>query len=174
MSGEINVLSRTQVINVEPFSRAVSIINAGPAGPGVVQGVPKQTYTPTLGGTGWSLGTTGAICAGTYADIGQWVLLHIELRFGTGMTQGTGGLTLSTPIPCIGGKGFHGIGQLQDTSVPAYYGCVANIWSGGPVEVYPMTASGAYVGYTGLTTGVPFAWTSNDYIELDIAYETAA
>lgn len=33
MTDEINVISRTQVINVEPTSGAVSIINAGPAGP---------------------------------------------------------------------------------------------------------------------------------------------
>lgn len=34
MSGEINVLSRSQTIVVEPPSSAVSVINAGPAGPG--------------------------------------------------------------------------------------------------------------------------------------------
>jgi hypothetical protein len=34
MSGGINVLSRTQIINVEPTSGSVSVINAGPAGPG--------------------------------------------------------------------------------------------------------------------------------------------
>ena len=33
MSGEINVLQRTQTIIVDPVSSAVSIINAGPAGP---------------------------------------------------------------------------------------------------------------------------------------------
>jgi hypothetical protein len=33
MSDEINVLSRTQLIYVEPSSGSVSVINAGPAGP---------------------------------------------------------------------------------------------------------------------------------------------
>jgi hypothetical protein len=33
MTDEINVLSRTQIINVEPSSGAVSVINAGPVGP---------------------------------------------------------------------------------------------------------------------------------------------
>lgn len=33
MSGEINVLSRTQIVVVEPTSGAVSVINAGPQGP---------------------------------------------------------------------------------------------------------------------------------------------
>lgn len=34
MSGEINVISRTQQIIVDPASSSVSIISAGPAGPG--------------------------------------------------------------------------------------------------------------------------------------------
>lgn len=38
MSGEINVLSRTQTILVEPTSRSVSIIYAGPPGPAGEQG----------------------------------------------------------------------------------------------------------------------------------------
>jgi hypothetical protein len=33
MSGEINVISRTQIIYVDPTSGSVSIINAGPQGP---------------------------------------------------------------------------------------------------------------------------------------------
>lgn len=34
MSGEINVVNRTQTIKVDPASGGVAIINAGPAGPG--------------------------------------------------------------------------------------------------------------------------------------------
>jgi hypothetical protein len=34
MSDEINVIQRTQVIVVEPESGSVSVINAGPVGPG--------------------------------------------------------------------------------------------------------------------------------------------
>lgn len=33
MSGEINVVARTQIIIVEPVSKSISIINAGPQGP---------------------------------------------------------------------------------------------------------------------------------------------
>lgn len=170
---EINVISRTQQITVEPVSNSVAIINAGPPGPGLVSGVPANTYTPVLGG-GWALGSGGSV-VGTYVDVGHWILLHIELRFGTTMVQGASGLTLTTPVQALpSGKGFHGTGQLQDTSVPAYFALSANIWSGGPIEVYVLTSSGAYVGYVPLTTGIPFVWTNNDYVELDIAYQTAA
>lgn len=34
MSGEINVISRTQQIIVDPASGSVAVINAGPQGPG--------------------------------------------------------------------------------------------------------------------------------------------
>jgi len=34
MSGEINVISRTQHIVVDPASSSVAVINAGPPGPG--------------------------------------------------------------------------------------------------------------------------------------------
>jgi hypothetical protein len=34
MAGEINVVSRTQIIVVPPGSNSISIINAGPPGPG--------------------------------------------------------------------------------------------------------------------------------------------
>jgi hypothetical protein len=34
MSGEINVVNRTQHIIVDPASSAIAVINAGPAGPG--------------------------------------------------------------------------------------------------------------------------------------------
>lgn len=34
MSGEVNVLSRTQIVRVDPVTKSVSVINAGPQGPG--------------------------------------------------------------------------------------------------------------------------------------------
>lgn len=46
MSQEINVISRTQIIEVEPISGSVSIINAGPPGPA------GPNVVPTGGTTG--------------------------------------------------------------------------------------------------------------------------
>lgn len=40
MSGEINVIQRTQYIIVEPSSSAVSIISAGPVGPAGPAAIP--------------------------------------------------------------------------------------------------------------------------------------
>jgi hypothetical protein len=58
MSGEINVLSRTQVIVVEPTSGSVSVINAGPGG-GIGGGLPGGgnegdiLTREALSGVGW-------------------------------------------------------------------------------------------------------------------------
>jgi hypothetical protein len=49
MSGEINVLSRTQIIVVEPTSGSVSIINAGPSGPSIGGWTGPYLWTPSLG-----------------------------------------------------------------------------------------------------------------------------
>ena len=56
---EINVVSRTQIINVEPTSSAISIINAGPAGPGGAIGT--STGTIILPGTTPPLPSDGAV-----------------------------------------------------------------------------------------------------------------
>ena len=45
MSGEINVISRTQIIYVDPTSGSVSVINAGPIGPG---GPPGEVSTAQM------------------------------------------------------------------------------------------------------------------------------
>lgn len=46
MSGEINVLSRTQIIVVEPTSGSVAIIDAGPQGPVGIEGPPGTPGGP--------------------------------------------------------------------------------------------------------------------------------
>jgi len=60
MSGEINVISRTQIIVVEPVSGSVSIINAGPPGPPSAVGPtgPASTVPGPTGPTG-PTGATG-------------------------------------------------------------------------------------------------------------------
>ena len=59
MTEEINVLSRTQIINVEPTSGAVSIINAGPVGPGGPIG--SATGSVILPGASPPLPSDGAV-----------------------------------------------------------------------------------------------------------------
>ncbi len=55
MTEEINVISRTQTIIVEPTSSAVSIINAGPMGPTGPQGLTGPLDAEALPGQTTSL-----------------------------------------------------------------------------------------------------------------------
>lgn len=50
MSDQINVLSRTQTIVVEPISGTVSIMNSGPPGPAGPIGVGTETDDLIVGG----------------------------------------------------------------------------------------------------------------------------
>jgi hypothetical protein len=62
MSGEINVISRTQQIVVDPASSSVAVINAGPIGPGgplsdwskpiLIEDVGVAAYSVTAGDAG--------------------------------------------------------------------------------------------------------------------------
>jgi hypothetical protein len=64
MSGEINVVQRTQYIIVEPSSASVSVINAGPVGPAGPAAIPPG-------------GTTGQVLrkkSNTNYDV-EWVTL---------------------------------------------------------------------------------------------------
>jgi hypothetical protein len=67
---EINVLSKTQTIVVDPFSGSVSIINAGPPGPAGVEGVPgppgPEGPPGPSGGPPGPTGPTGPSGVGTF------------------------------------------------------------------------------------------------------------
>ena len=65
MSGEINVISRTQHIIVDPASSSVSVINAGPIGPGGPVGVTNWATARTIETVS---GTTYSVVA---ADAGK-------------------------------------------------------------------------------------------------------
>jgi len=70
---EINVIQRTQIINVEPVSQSVSVINAGPQGPGGPIGT--STGTIILPGTTPPLPSDGAV--GNY-----WIDQTADILYG--------------------------------------------------------------------------------------------
>jgi hypothetical protein len=61
---EINVLSRTQIIVVPPGSNSVSIINAGPQGPGGTGGPVGGGEADLIGDMHVTLVTTGTTVYG--------------------------------------------------------------------------------------------------------------
>jgi len=62
-----------------------------------------STYTPTLGGTGWSWSGTAT---GRYKQIGKTVFFNLNYLSSATLTAGTGALTFTLPVtPLSGGTG---------------------------------------------------------------------
>lgn len=120
MSGEINVVNRTQTIKVDPASGSIAVINAGPAGPGgpigatgagplgpILQGVYNGPFTSTQGnfqpipggGITKSFALTNAghiqIMISAYVDTG--LALPNEIAFATTLRGANGSQAGSVP-----------------------------------------------------------------------------
>jgi hypothetical protein len=97
MTDEINVLSRSQIINVEPSSGSVAVINAGPPGPSWSS---WKEWTPRISaGVGdyeepdW----TDVVRGGRYKRNGHLIVAQAEI---SGIVDGTlsGELMISVPV----------------------------------------------------------------------------
>jgi hypothetical protein len=110
MSGEINVISRTQQVIVEPASSAVSIINAGPQGPGGPAGSANWTTARTI----------ETVSAGTYsvvaADAGKLKRLTVACT----ITLPSGGISVGQFVDfvCITGVSNFVLGSSATWDVP--------------------------------------------------------
>jgi hypothetical protein len=107
MTTEINVLSRTQIIKVEPVTKSVSLINAGPPGPGGAIG--SATGSVILIGT--SPPTAGDGAVGNY-----WIDKVHHILYGPKAASGTIwpiALYGAQPPPLL-------LGENRQTSAPSY------------------------------------------------------
>ncbi len=94
---DINVISRTQKVIVDAASSSVSIINAGPQGPGF--GSEVKSYT-VLGGT---LGTQPTfsgtpLFTGKYVQLGRVIYFSVDVKFTNITSFGTGQYYVSIPF----------------------------------------------------------------------------
>jgi len=123
-----------------------------------------DTYTPTLGGTGWAVGS------GTLE--GFWRLLDahtatFEVVFTLGTTLGTAGLTVSLPTPGV--RATVGMNQLVQGSTR--YGGVANLTTASAIPQFgPATAGGAD---RSMTSSVPTALAAGNVLTIAGTYEIA-
>ena len=128
------------------------------------------TYTPTLSGTGWSLGN--GTLTGRSAKLGKIVCAEIMLTFGSTTVAGSAVPTVSLPsnanttispnpaqvtiADTSAGQTFIGQGSIGSTGVTANVG----------------EASGTYTSLTGLRAGVPMTWATSDEIRWTLTYES--
>ena len=125
-----------------------------------------STWTPTIGGVGWSLGN-GTV-TGRYHRIGDTVHYYLQMVWGSTTTSGTGGLTLTLPSTLSGTIEQWGSGVFYDPGSSTYYRLSNRMTSGSAV---PMHGSSAIQTFT--TSTKPVAYATNQRIELTGTYRSA-
>lgn len=122
------------------------------------------SYTPTIAGA-TSGGTLGNGTANAdYMVVGNMCIIRMQIIFGSTTSFGTGGATITLPIPADAvNPPDLGSGLLLDSSVPTRLVCVAEIDT---VNRFIMvTTAGAVVAGT-----VPWTWAVNDEVRLSLTY----
>ncbi|GAA4627261.1 hypothetical protein [Cellulomonas oligotrophica] len=133
-------------------------------------GAAWQSYTPVLTATTTdpSLGSgTNYVQVGRVLKVGRHVQYRGSLRFGaSGAVGGAGTYRVSLPYPPrLGSILLGGVGAVVDNSAGDYYGCA---WLLQNVEYM----EGRVFGSGTLTATSPFTFTTNDWLNWNITYET--
>lgn len=139
----------------------------------------NSTVSGNTGATGWitwSPSFTGiTVGNGTlvarYQLEGKTCRLHVHLTLGS-TSSVSGGARFAAPFTARTGifsGGFQGV--LSDTGTATWK--AFPFYSGGDFYVGAETASGTYVGYAGISSTVPFTWTTSDILEVYGEYEIA-
>lgn len=149
-----------------------------PAATGTLLNTPGAwtTYTPTLGGTGWALGTTGASATGAYCKIGRLVVFWANVVFGSsGATFGASAApTLTIPVTASSGDA-----RFVSLVKSMYYdSSTGNQYTGAVQMDSTDTFLCITIGTNGVagavTSTVPFTWAASDQIYIGGSYESAA
>ena len=127
------------------------------------------SYTPT-----WTNLTVGN---GTnnfaYKQIGKTVFVRGDFIFGS-TSSISGGVSFTLPVTSIAYNGEHsfGICQLGDSGTADYFGAIYYVaTSKGLIRV--INSAGTYSTWAGISSTVPFTWTTGDVIRFHLYYEAA-
>ena len=127
------------------------------------------TYTPTLSGTGWSIGN--GTLTGRSAKLGKIVCAEIMLTFGSTTVAGSAVPTVTLPHTAnttISPNPAHV--TINDTSASTTYIGQGSLTSTG-VTANVGVSSGSYTSLTGLAAGVPVTYATGDEIRWSCMYE---
>jgi len=134
-------------------------------------GAAWSNFTPTLSG-GWALGNS--TYTAKYIQYGRNVAFYAVITIGSTATKGTT-LTAALPVTAADSGAYIGVqASATDTGTAFFPMTIAP--SGSPtttVEIGAMTAGGTYVGFSGVTSTVPFTWATSDIIAYGGFYEAA-
>ncbi|MET0786497.1 MAG: hypothetical protein ABWY25_07325 [Paenisporosarcina sp.] len=166
MSGEINVISRTQHIIVEPASSSIAVINAGPPGPNTGIPGPPGVVQSISAGSGISVDSTNAAYPIVSVSTTAWV--NVTLQNGWVLFTGykcqyrkIGDIVYTRGRMSNGSKGATAfilpVGFRPPTTVDIFGGCYGGSWGFAHNEV---SVNGDFIPYDG--SGVTI-WTIDGY-----------
>ena len=124
-----------------------------------------QAYTPSRNGITLGNGTEDA----RYAKIGKTVF--VEYRFILGSTSAIGNDAAIT-LPITPAKFFNGVVTMNDAGSMTYGG-IAEYAPNGFCYLKVGNSSGTYLASSYTTSGIPFTWTTGDWISMRGFYEVA-
>ena len=130
-----------------------------------------QTYTVTVGGTGWVKGT--GVTVGRYCQIGKTVHFEINYTFqtGGGGTAGTGAVSFNLPVNAnTTVTPNHTQANLYDASASTAYLGQGSIGSTS-VQVFVVNTAATYGSLANVQAGQPFVWAANDEVRVNGTYE---
>ncbi len=127
---------------------------------------PWTAYTPTL--NNWTLGN-GSVTA-RYQQIGKTIIVFFRFTFGsTSSIASTPNFSLPfNAAQTLGASYFVNLQDAGTADIPGYVYMATNV-------VYPgvMNVSSTYPSFAGVSATVPFTWTTNDTITVQMTYEAA-
>lgn len=129
-------------------------------------------YTPTVGGTGWSLGN--GISNGVYSQYGNLVFFSAIVEFGSTSTfgAGPGGLEVGLPIARVGNIEVNA--SFVDLSIAAISAGVGRAApSTSTVELNAFNSTFANGRIESVINTKPFTWASGDYAAIVGSYLVA-
>ena len=136
-------------------------------------GASWQTYTPA-----WTASTTNptlgnGTISGRFAELGKWIIMHIDMVVGSTTTFGSGTYRWSVPRPMRAhgtNFGFGGWWLATDASLGQFYGMTRYLTQ----TTFVITGEqggGAGVMQSDFTPTFPFTWAVNDQLRGGIFYE---
>jgi hypothetical protein len=123
------------------------------------------SYTPTIGGTGWTLGADGS-AYGKYVRHGNNVSFWAVYYFGSLATYGAGRPTIQFPLKATADVGF------QTGAIQAYAATSTNTWllfasqdTVNSMQLYAQRAvvpalGTVYLDVANVTSTIPFTWST--------------
>lgn len=134
------------------------------------------SYTPTVGGTGWSLGN-GSV-TGKYVRIGNTVHFAVQMVWGTTTTGGSPAsptFTLPLHANSASSAGLLFNAALWDQNGTLYFGYGhIDIGTWDRFTLYSTAAGSTYTSISTVTNTIPTTWASTDIFTIHGTYETDA